>query len=91
MYYNPNSKLSDGIKEYDYNVIKNWKIRSFNTRTTCDSFSSYTGVSKFLNTIQNQSLITIFDTDSFSHLDFSLGKSSYKDFYIPLVNFLEEK
>ena len=91
VYYNTNSKLSDELREYDYNVIKNWKIRSFITRSTCDGLSSYSAVTNFLNTIQNQSLITVFDTNSFAHLDYALAKSAYKDLYIPLVNFLEEK
>ena len=89
--YNPHSKLSDEVKEYDLNVIKNWKIRALITRSFCDSLSPYSEVNKFINLIKNQSLITIFDTQDFSHLDYGLAKSAYEDFYIPLVNFLDEK
>ena len=87
VYYNPNS---DKVKEYDYNVIKKWKIKSFITRSTTDSFSSYYEVTKFYETIENKSLITIFDSD-YSHLDYGLVESAYEEFYIPLVQFLENE
>ena len=91
VYYSPHSKLNDELKEYDLNVIKNWKIRALITRSTCDSLSPYNEVTKFINSIKNQSLITIFDTQDFAHLDYGLAKSAYQDFYIPLINFLDEK
>lgn len=87
VYYKPNS---DEVKEYNYNVIKNWKISSFITRSVKDSFSSYNEVTKLYQTIENKNLITIFDCD-FSHLDYGFAESSYEEIYIPLVLFLESK
>ena len=90
VYYKPNSDEFDEVKEYDYSIIKKWKIRSLITRSVKDSFSSYNEVTKLYQTIENKNLITIFDCD-YAHLDFALAESAYEDFYIPVALFLEGK
>jgi len=90
VYYNPHSGGNDEIREYNLNVIKNWKIRAFITRSKYDRFSPYYEVTKFYDIIQNKSYITLFDAEGFAHLDYTLAKSAYEDFYIPLINFLDE-
>ena len=67
VYYKPNSDEFNENKEYNYSVIKNWKIRSLITRSKKDSFSSYNEVTKLYQNIENKNLITLFDTD-FAHL-----------------------
>jgi lysosomal acid lipase/cholesteryl ester hydrolase len=90
VHYNVHSKEKDKFREYDLNVLKNWKIKTFVTRSKCDNFSPYNEVTEFYNNIKNKSLITFFDSD-YAHLDYGLAKSAYKDIYIPIVNYLDEK
>ena len=90
VYYSPKSEENDEIKEYDLNVLKNWKIKALMTRSKCDDFSQYDEVTKLYDTIQNKSLITLYDIE-YAHLDFFFAKSALDDFYIPMVNFLDKK
>ena len=41
VYFNPDYAKNKYALEYDTNVIKNWKIKSFIERSDCDSYSSY--------------------------------------------------
>ena len=91
VYYNPRSENSNELKEYDLNVLKKWKIKAFISRSLTDSYSSYNEVTKLYENIENKSLVTIFDSTGFAHLDYALAKSAYEDFYFPLVNFLDNK
>ena len=90
VYYNPKDEKNDKVKEYDVNVLKNWKIKALMTRSRCDDFSQYDEVTKLYDTIQNKSLIKLFDIE-YSHLDYGMAESAFNDFYIPMVNFLDEK
>lgn len=90
VYFNFHPKKNDKVKEYDLNIIKNWKIKALITRSKFDGFSSYEEVTKLCNTIQNKSLITIFESE-YAHLDYGMAESAYKDFYIPLVDYLDKK
>ena len=90
VYYNPLSKKDNELKEYDLDVLKKWKIKSFITRSLTDNFSSYSEITKFYNNIENKTFIKIFDSSGFAHLDYALAESAYDDLYIPLVNFLDE-
>jgi lysosomal acid lipase/cholesteryl ester hydrolase len=90
VYYNPKDEKNDKVKEYDVNVLKNWKIKTLMTRSRCDHFSQYDEVTKLYDTIQNKSLIKLFDIE-YSHLDYGMAESAFNDFYIPMVNYLDEK
>ena len=59
-------------------------------RSNCDDFSQYDEVTKLYDTIQNKSLITLYDIE-YAHLDFFFAKSALDDFYIPMINYLDEK
>ena len=89
VYYNPKDEKNDKVKEYDVNVLKNWKIKTLITRSRCDDFSQYDEVTKLYDTIQNKSLIKLFDI-GYSHLDYGMAESAFNDFYIPMVNYLDE-
>lgn len=89
VHFNPRMGGENQFEEYDKEVLKKWKIKAFITRSNTDNFSLYKDVTEFYNNIENKSLITLFDCD-YSHLDFALAKSAYRDVYLPLMKYLEE-
>lgn len=89
VHFNPRLGGENQFEEYDKEVLKKWKIKAFITRSETDNFSLYKDVTEFYNNIENKSLITLFDCD-YSHLDFALAKSAYRDIYLPLMKYLEE-
>ena len=90
VYFNPDYSDNKEAVEYDIEVIKNWKIRTFIQRSDSDSFSSYDDVSEFYELIQNKSIVKLVDTPKYGHTDDLAAESAIKDVYIPILNFIEE-
>lgn len=90
VYFNPDYDKNKEVNEYDINVIKKWKIKSFIQRSDCDTFSSYGDVTEFYETIENKSIIKLVDTEKYGHCDDLAAESAIEDVYIPIINFIEE-
>ena len=89
VYFNPDYSETKEFKEYDINVIRNWKIKSFIQRSDCDTFSSYEDVTELYNTIEDKSIIKLVDTPNYGHTDDLAAESAIDDVYIPVIKFLE--
>ena len=89
VYFNPDYGETKEFKEYDINVIRNWKIKSFIQRSDCDTFSSYEDVTELYNTIEDKSIIKLVDTPNYGHTDDLAAESAIDDVYIPVIKFLE--
>ena len=90
VYFNPDFIHDNKFYEYDVNVIKNWKIKSFIERSDCDAYSSYQDVTELLDTIEDKSYITLADYKDYGHMDFVCGETAPEDVYIPVINFIGE-
>ena len=90
VYFNPDFSKNNLVVEYDTNVIKNWKIKSFIERSDCDAYSSYEDVSDFLDNIEDKSYIKLMDYKDYGHMDFVCGETAPQDVYIPVINFIKE-
>lgn len=90
VYFNPDFAKNKEVKEYDVNVIKNWKIKAFIDRSDCDAYSSYEDVTELYETIEDKSYIHLVDYQEYGHMDFVVGKTAPEDVYIPVINFIEE-
>ena len=90
VYFNPDNSEDKEVIEYNIDVIKKWKIRSFIQRSDSDAFSSYKDVSEFYELIQNKTIVKLVDTPKYGHLNILMDESVINDVYIPLINFIEE-
>jgi len=90
VYFNPDFAKNKEVKEYNINVIKKWKIKSFIDRSDCDAYSSYQDVTELYDTIEDKSYINLVDYKEYGHMDFVCGETAPEDVYIPVINFIKE-
>ena len=90
VYFNPDYDKNKEVKEYDRNVLKKWKIKSFIQRSDCDTFSTFEDVTELYDTIENKNLILLVDTPSYGHTDDLAAESAIEDIYLPIISFLKK-
>ena len=90
VYFNHDFENNKEVKEYDVNVIKKWKIKSFVDRSDCDAYSSYQDVTEFYETVEDKSYINLVDYKDYGHMDFVCGETAPDDVYNPVIKFIKE-
>lgn len=83
-----NSNKNNEPKEYDMSFIKNWNIKTFLQRSDADSMSTYEDVTELYESFGDKSLITLYDTPNYGHLDFYASETAVDDLYLPIIKFL---
>ena len=78
------------VKEYDLNNVKNWKVKALLVRSDSDSFSSYTDVTDFYDSLTDKSNVNLLSVSDYNHLDVLTAESAVSEIYAEVLNFLNK-